>query len=257
MNKLRGAITILIVAGFGALVSGCQTTPAYSEIVGAGPLRLSPKQAALTQRFLALQNGGGLAINVASGRMYFNYCPEMQCEVGPWDRAAVQDCAQRFGSPCKLMATGRDIVWRGPITVAGKPFDHERGGHLKAKVRKLDEKVFPARYRLTLGWGATPGDWIDGEIGFESKQDGLSYSASFTDGVKCDGDVQVAADRHDHPPTTLPSGKTKGLCVAALYAGFKFPYEGALEALGPEHGVIQAQGNKRRTVEIIYDANLN
>jgi len=257
MNKLPGAVTIPALAVFSVLATGCQTTPSYDEIVGDGPLRLSQKPAAVMHRFLALQNGGSLAIDVPDGQMYFNYCPEMQCEVGAWNRAAVEDCNQRFGGPCKLIATGQDIVWRGPIAVAGKPVDQDGGSHLKAKVDRIGAKISPARYRLTLGWGGAPGDWVDGEIDFEAKGDGLSYVASFTDGVKCDGGVRVAKDRHDHPPTALPSGKTKGRCVAALYAGFDLQYDGAFEALGPGHGVIQAKGDKRRTLEIIYDAGFD
>lgn len=106
----------------GAILAGCQTTRNYDDLVGSGRLDLNRSQGQALERYLALSNGSNFAIDVTDGQLFWNYCADVQCASGDWKRVAVEDCERRFGGPCKLVAQGKEIVWRGPIFVDGAPF---------------------------------------------------------------------------------------------------------------------------------------
>lgn len=253
-RKRRLLQAAAVTVGLSFLVSGCQTTRSYDELVGSGPLNLSTNQGASLEKYLALINGSNLAINVTSGQMFWNYCPDVQCASGDWKRVAVRDCESHFGGTCKLVASGKDIVWRGPVSINGVAFANKTPAAAESPPTSIDG--IPALYRMKIGWGVSPGNWVDGKINLTRSPNTIAYKATFTDGVVCDGDVEISPQRHDVPATAPPSGRTIGTCLAQRNDKFRFEFEGPFETFGPNSGVILGRGDGRVQIEITYsDSN--
>lgn len=232
----------------GAVLASCQTTQRYADLVGNGRLDLNARQGETLERYLALSNAGNFAIDVTDGQMFWNFCPEIQCASGDWKRAAVQDCEQRLGGPCKLVAQGKDIVWRGPIFVDGQPF---RQAAAKTTVTVPSEGE-PAQYRIKYGLRGTPGAWIDGRIVRRWTNEGIAYDLRFTDGLVCKGDVTLAGRRNDVPVGTPESGRTVGSCQSEIATSFRFDYKGPYETFGPDSGIIVGRDNQQLFIDVAF-----
>lgn len=106
-------IRALILSLSAFVLASCQTVGSQ---VGSGPLNLSGKVVVGLERYLAHDNALAFAVT-SDGRTYgFGVCNAHSCRED-LNEIAFRSCERRArGKRCSLFASGRDIVWNGPIT---------------------------------------------------------------------------------------------------------------------------------------------
>lgn len=109
-GKLRRALAAL---GLTMAMSACQTN---NIDYGNGPLTLSDRVMASFEFYLSHENPAYFAVR-KDGKMFgFSVCNHHSCEDSIGD-VALSGCMRRSkGERCYLLASGRDIVWNGPIS---------------------------------------------------------------------------------------------------------------------------------------------
>jgi len=109
-GKLRNIFAGLSLA---AALTACQTN---NIDYGNGPLTLSDRVMAAFEFYLAHENPAYFAVRHDGKVFGFSVCNYHSCEDSIGD-VALSGCARRAkGERCYLLASGRDIVWTGPIS---------------------------------------------------------------------------------------------------------------------------------------------
>jgi len=108
--KLR---RLLAAIGLTLAMSACQTN---NIDYGNGPLTLSDRVMASFEFYLSHENPAYFAVRNDGKVFAFSVCNHYTCEDSIGD-VALSGCARRAkGERCYLLASGRDIVWNGPIS---------------------------------------------------------------------------------------------------------------------------------------------
>jgi len=109
-GKLRNALAGL---GLAAALTACQTN---NIDYGNGPLTLSDRAMASFETYLSHENPSYFAVQWDGFKYGYSVCNEYSCAESVGD-IALSTCRRRSkGERCFLLAVGRDIVWRGPIS---------------------------------------------------------------------------------------------------------------------------------------------
>ena len=93
------------------IVASCETTSG-GDVVGSGPIELTPRQAKNFENWRTSTYPGGLFFLTPNGGSYWVYCKganAAQCsfDITEWH----YNCEKRFGS-CKLYGMLDAVVWR-------------------------------------------------------------------------------------------------------------------------------------------------
>jgi hypothetical protein len=95
------------------LVSGCKTNPD----AGDGPLSMTYKTKAAFDNYLKLQNPFWFAVSIDGQSSGWSYCTSgSNCTGTSYDAISYCESSSK-GTPCKLYAQGRNVIWEGPITL--------------------------------------------------------------------------------------------------------------------------------------------
>ena len=117
---------LISVAVLGWLVSACQTTNAD---VGKGPITLSPWVMAAFEWYLARENPSYFAVSADGQVSGASVCNSYECADSVGD-VALSSCRKRSANQrCHLFASGRTVVWNGPVGYTTNEFlhgDHDR-----------------------------------------------------------------------------------------------------------------------------------
>lgn len=95
------------------LIGGCQTT---NRDTGAGAITLSERTMVAFEYYLSHERPTDFAVS-ADGTAYgYSVCNDFSCQDSYGD-VALSECRRRSkGQACRLFATGRDVVWKGPVS---------------------------------------------------------------------------------------------------------------------------------------------
>ncbi len=96
----------------GSSLAGCA---ALESPKGEGPILISKRVEQAFERYKEESNPGHFAVS-ENGRQYgYSYCSDTKCRQGG-QSIALYSCKRRAGSvPCKIFASGTNIVWDGPV----------------------------------------------------------------------------------------------------------------------------------------------
>lgn len=101
---------ILIVGSF---LAGCA---AFESPKGEGPILISKRVEQAFERYKAESNPGHFAVSENGRQFGYSYCSDSKCRQGG-QSIALYSCKKRAGTvPCRIFASGTNIVWDGPVT---------------------------------------------------------------------------------------------------------------------------------------------
>lgn len=180
----------------------------------------------------------------------YNYCPEPQCLVGDWKRAAFETCTTRTGSQCKLFADGKDIVWRGPVYVLGERVSGAVSGGPEADSRRHVH----ATYRINRD--GKNGAWFGGQFRMSAQRGRQSFDGSMSLGragkLACSGSIDLPKSGDEPGNGQTLEGAVEGLCTESGGSKAKHRFQGSVQLTDTLKGNNQAVNRSAHLLEFAF-----
>lgn len=83
---------------------------------GSGPITVSADVAEGYRKYLTRYNAGRFYVSEDGQCYLFTHCPSGMCRLDQTEASTIRECSEDCGSPCKLLAVNKTVVWLGPVT---------------------------------------------------------------------------------------------------------------------------------------------
>lgn len=241
-------ISTICMAAALALLAGCLSRPPYDDLVGQGRLDLPPAAWAHFQKYRREHDPGYFVVNQTRPYVLFNYCPDTRpCASSDRIYDAINACESRSGGKCRIMAAEGRIVWRGDIYVGGRRVSGAESLAAAPAARPApDAQTLQAIYRISEGDEA--GAWMNGSIRTSKRSGATMFSATFADGMSCDGEIGAPA----HGAARPIEGSVKGVCLGGPHIDDKIGFNGRFRSERLHAGQMTGVDDQGRAIELIY-----
>jgi hypothetical protein len=138
---------LLIVFGITTILASCQTA---KDLYGSGPITLAPKVKEFVDKYTKEGQTNVIAVRTDGRYAYVSYCDALNCAGGGEEGEALYSCESK-GGKCWIYAMNGYVVWKGPVTVAGR-WGSTGGSGLKSRSDDnicffaVDAKINPPKW---------------------------------------------------------------------------------------------------------------
>ncbi len=235
---------------------GCANKYRLSEVSGVGRLDLPPKTWTQLKAFTATPGAIYMSVDPVSGGAYFANCPEQNCVSGDNLKYVIDRCSSQYNRQCKLLATGRGLVWDGPIYVSGTQVWTPEIGRQNAELRR-QKKVAQRKRRGVLldihyriSDRAQVGQWRPGTAWMRKSEHGATLYIELQGGAVCDANLTPGLGPNKRPTPLKGSISSecfdkRGKHISSL--------EGEYESGQPYTGTMKASDLSGRLFEVWYE----